>query len=83
MATGTIKNSNIKSMILSSATSDANGFINFTLPTTKTLISANVTGYPMFTFRRSDGYWYGIITNGSLTIQKNTTFNNIQVLYID
>lgn len=83
MATGTIKNSNIKSMILSSATSDADGFINLTLPTTKTLISANVIGFAMFTFKRSNGYWYGVITNGSLVIQKNTTFNNIQVLYID
>lgn len=73
----------IKSKTITSVTSDANGFIALDLPNTCEILGVSVIGYSIFAWKRSSGYWYATVVNGSISPVANSTFNNVTVTYVE
>lgn len=72
--TPTVKN-------IASATSDANGFINLGIPNDNEVLSVSSVGFGFLAWKRSNGYWYATVLNGSNSVVANTTVTNIKVSY--
>ena len=72
-----------KSISLDMVTSDANGFISLGLPNTCEVIAVSVIGYSIFAWKRSTGFWFGTVVNGSITPVANSTFSDVTVTYVD
>lgn len=65
-----------------SITSDANGFIALGITNDHDVLSVSTVGYSFLFWKRSNGYWYATVLNGSNVPVPNSTFNNVEVLYI-
>lgn len=80
---GALNELRTKRSILQSVTSDANGFISLGLPNTCEVIAVSVVGYSIFAWKRSTGYWFATVVDGSITPVRNSTFNNVTITYIE
>ena len=72
-----------KKKIIESVTSDVNGFIELGLPNTCDVIGVSAIGYSIFAWKRSTGYWYATVVNGSIVPVASSTFSNVEVVYIE
>lgn len=80
---GALNELRIRRSILQSVTSDANGFISLGLPNTCEVIAVSVVGYSIFAWKRSTGYWFATVVDGSITPVRNSTFNNVTIAYME
>ena len=72
-----------KKIVIPSVSSDVNGFIELGLPTTCEVVGVSVVGYSIFAWKRSTGYWFATVVNGSIVPVASSTFSNVTVTYID